>query len=75
MKNIWQQGIKIGLIGGVSSAILLALIGMVEAFSQRDIYQQCHFNGPHAVAPGGQCSWAIGGKTNDSNWVTLDYSQ
>src|SRR4030043_1664970 len=36
MRNIWQQGIKIGLIGGVS-AVLLALIGMVEAFSQRDI--------------------------------------
>jgi branched-chain amino acid transport system permease protein len=36
MKTIWQQGIKIGLIGGVS-AVLLALIGMVEAFSQRDI--------------------------------------
>ncbi len=31
-----EQGIKIGLIGGVS-AVLLALIGMVEAFSQRDI--------------------------------------
>jgi branched-chain amino acid transport system permease protein len=36
MRNIWQNGIKIGLIGGVS-AVLLALIGMVEAFSQRDI--------------------------------------
>lgn len=36
MKDIWQQGIKIGLIGGVSG-VLLALIGMVEAFSQRDI--------------------------------------
>jgi len=36
MRTIWQQGIKIGLIGGVS-AVLLALIGMVEAFSQRDI--------------------------------------
>jgi branched-chain amino acid transport system permease protein len=36
MSNIWQHGIKIGLIGGVS-AVLLALIGMVEAFSQRDI--------------------------------------
>ncbi len=36
MKDIWQNGIKIGLIGGVS-AVLLALIGMVEAFSQRDI--------------------------------------
>jgi branched-chain amino acid transport system permease protein len=35
-KSIWQNGIKIGLIGGVS-AVLLALIGMVEAFSQRDI--------------------------------------
>ncbi len=36
MKNIWQQGIKIGLIGGIA-AVLLSLIGMVEAFSQRDI--------------------------------------
>jgi branched-chain amino acid transport system permease protein len=36
MKTIWQQGIKIGLIGGVS-AVLLALIGMVVSFSQRDI--------------------------------------
>jgi hypothetical protein len=36
MKTIWENGIKIGLIGGVS-AVLLALIGMVEAFSQRDI--------------------------------------
>jgi branched-chain amino acid transport system permease protein len=36
MRNIWRNGIKIGLIGGVS-AVLLALIGMVEAFSQRDI--------------------------------------
>jgi len=39
MKKIYsiiEQGIKIGLIGGVS-AVLLALIGMVEAFSQRDI--------------------------------------
>jgi len=35
-KSIWQNGIKVGLIGGVS-AVLLALIGMVEAFSQRDI--------------------------------------
>ncbi len=31
-----KQAIKIGLIGGVS-AVLLALIGMVESFSQRDI--------------------------------------
>lgn len=31
-----KQTIKIGLIGGVS-AVLLSLIGMVEAFSQRDI--------------------------------------
>jgi len=35
-KSIWQNGIKIGLIGGIV-AILLALIGMVEAFNQRDI--------------------------------------
>jgi branched-chain amino acid transport system permease protein len=34
--SVWQQGIKIGLIGGVV-AVLLSLIGMVEAFSQRDI--------------------------------------
>jgi len=31
-----KQAIKIGLIGGVVE-ILLSLIGMVEAFSQRDI--------------------------------------
>jgi branched-chain amino acid transport system permease protein len=31
-----RQGIKLGLIGGVVE-LLLALIGMVEAFSQRDI--------------------------------------
>ncbi|MCJ7747388.1 MAG: hypothetical protein MUP27_06565 [Desulfobacterales bacterium] len=31
-----RQGLKIGLIGGVV-AVLLSLIGMVEAFSQRDI--------------------------------------
>jgi len=35
-RSIWQQGIKIGLIGGIVE-VLLALIGMVEAFSQRDI--------------------------------------
>ena len=33
---IMEQGIKIGLIGGVVE-VLLALIGMIEAFSQRDI--------------------------------------
>jgi len=36
LRSVWQQGIKIGLIGGVS-AVLLTLIGMVESFSQRDI--------------------------------------
>jgi branched-chain amino acid transport system permease protein len=36
LRSVWQQGIMIGLIGGVS-AVLLALIGMVVAFSQRDI--------------------------------------
>ena len=35
-KFIWQQGIKIGLIGGIVE-VLLSLIGMIEAFSQRDI--------------------------------------
>jgi len=34
--SVWRQGIKIGLIGGVVE-ILLALVGMVEAFSQRYI--------------------------------------
>jgi len=34
--SIWQQGIKIGLIGGIVG-VLVALIGMVEAFSPRDI--------------------------------------
>jgi len=35
-RPFWQQGIKIGLIGGIV-AVLLALVGMVEAFSQRSI--------------------------------------
>jgi branched-chain amino acid transport system permease protein len=32
--SIWQQGIRIGLVGGIVE-VLLALVGMVEAFSQR----------------------------------------
>ncbi len=32
----WQQAAKIGLIGGLIG-VLLSLVGMVEAFSQRDI--------------------------------------
>ncbi len=36
MRQVWKQGIKIGLIGGIAG-VLLSLIGMVEAFSQRDI--------------------------------------
>jgi branched-chain amino acid transport system permease protein len=39
ISSIWHQGIKIGLIGGVT-AVLLSLIGMVEAFSQRDIISE-----------------------------------
>ena len=34
-----KQALRIGLIGGVVE-ILLALIGMIEAFSQRDIISQ-----------------------------------
>jgi branched-chain amino acid transport system permease protein len=36
LKKTMRQGLKIGLIGGIV-AVLLSLIGMVEAFSQRDI--------------------------------------
>jgi branched-chain amino acid transport system permease protein len=36
LRYLWKQGIRIGLIGGIV-AVLLSLIGMVEAFSQRDI--------------------------------------
>jgi len=36
VRPIWQEGIRIGLIGGIVG-VLLSLIGMVEAFSQRDI--------------------------------------
>jgi branched-chain amino acid transport system permease protein len=32
--SVWRQGIGIGLIGGIVE-VLLALVGMVEAFSQR----------------------------------------
>jgi branched-chain amino acid transport system permease protein len=36
MRPIWHQALRIGLIGGAVE-VLLALIGMIEAFSQRDI--------------------------------------
>ena len=36
LRSIWQHSIKTGLIGGVV-AVLVALVGMVEAFNQRDI--------------------------------------
>ena len=36
LRSFWKQGIRIGLIGGIVG-VLLSLIGMVEAFSQRDI--------------------------------------
>ncbi len=36
MRPNWRQAIKIGLVGGVVE-VLLALIGMIEAFGQRDI--------------------------------------
>jgi branched-chain amino acid transport system permease protein len=36
LRSVWQQGIKIGLVGGIVE-ILLALVGMVEAFSRRYI--------------------------------------
>ncbi len=34
LRSVWRQGIRIGLIGGIVE-VLLALVGMVEAFSQR----------------------------------------
>jgi branched-chain amino acid transport system permease protein len=34
LRSVWRQGIGIGLIGGIVE-VLLALVGMVEAFSQR----------------------------------------
>lgn len=36
IRSLWQQGVKVGLIGGVV-ALSLALMGMVETFGQRDI--------------------------------------
>jgi branched-chain amino acid transport system permease protein len=38
-RNAWWQACKIGAIGGVV-AVLVALVGMVEAFSQRDIISE-----------------------------------
>jgi branched-chain amino acid transport system permease protein len=34
LRSVWQQGIRIGLVGGIAE-VLLALVGMVEAFSRR----------------------------------------
>jgi branched-chain amino acid transport system permease protein len=39
MRSFWQNGIKKGLIGGVT-AVLLCLIGMIETFAQRDIIHE-----------------------------------
>jgi branched-chain amino acid transport system permease protein len=36
LRSVWQQGIRIGLVGGIVE-VLLALVGMVEAFSRRYI--------------------------------------
>jgi len=36
IRNIWQYGIKVGIIGGIV-LILTALIGMIEVFTQRQI--------------------------------------
>ncbi|RPI76055.1 MAG: hypothetical protein EHM45_14040, partial [Desulfobacteraceae bacterium] len=36
IRAIWQQGIKIGLIGGIA-ALLMALIGMLETFKARHV--------------------------------------
>jgi branched-chain amino acid transport system permease protein len=35
-RSLWEHGIKIGVIGGVA-AMMIALVGMVESFSRRDI--------------------------------------
>jgi branched-chain amino acid transport system permease protein len=36
LRSIWRHSIKTGIVGGIV-AVLVALIGMVEAFNQRDI--------------------------------------
>ena len=35
-RSLWEHGIKTGVIGGVA-ALIIALVGMVESFSRRDI--------------------------------------
>ena len=35
-RSLWEDGVKIGVIGGVT-ALLIALVGMVESFNRRDI--------------------------------------
>jgi len=37
--SMWQHGVKVGLVAAVT-ALLLSLIGMVEAFAQRDIVSE-----------------------------------
>lgn len=39
IQSFWKIGVKFGLLGGVVS-VLLALIGMVEGFNQRDIINE-----------------------------------
>ena len=35
-RALWENGLKIGVIGGVA-AVIISLVGMVESFNQRDI--------------------------------------
>ena len=36
MRSLWDYGVKIGAIGGVT-ALIIALVGMIESFNRRDI--------------------------------------
>jgi branched-chain amino acid transport system permease protein len=54
----WLQALKIGLIGGVAG-VLLALIGLVEAFSQRDIINDVISMGRTLLLMVAVCSGAV----------------
>ena len=61
-----KQAIKIGLIGGVVE-VLLSLIGMIEAFSQRDIISHVVSMG-HTLLARGRTVYRLSGSKTDCSF-------
>jgi hypothetical protein len=65
LRGTWLQALKIGLLGGVAG-VLLALIGMVETFSQRDIISNVISMGRTLLLMVAVCSGAVAARQTAS---------